>query len=62
VLKRRESRGYDSAGTATLEIGRPERRRVDSKLRNLETKLAAAQLFGSVGIGHTRGAKQGEAD
>jgi hypothetical protein len=32
-------RFYDSAGVATLENGRLERRRAEGKLKNLETKL-----------------------
>ena len=36
ALKRLEYRGYDSAGIATLENGRLERRRAEGKLRNLE--------------------------
>jgi glucosamine 6-phosphate synthetase-like amidotransferase/phosphosugar isomerase protein len=39
---RPEYRGYDSAGIATLENGRLERRRAGGKLKNLEAKLAAA--------------------
>ena len=38
ALKRLEYRGYDSAGVATLENGRLERRRAEGKLRNLEAE------------------------
>jgi glucosamine--fructose-6-phosphate aminotransferase (isomerizing) len=34
-LKRLEYRGYDSAGVATLEGTRLERRRAEGKLKNL---------------------------
>ena len=42
ALKRLEYRGYDSAGVATVEDGRVERRRAEGKLRNLELKLSQA--------------------
>jgi glucosamine--fructose-6-phosphate aminotransferase (isomerizing) len=38
-LKRLEYRGYDSAGIATLENGKLERRRAEGKLKNLEARL-----------------------
>ena len=59
-LKRLEYRGYDSAGVATLEHGRVERRRAEGKLRNLQARLEAEPLSGAVGIGHTRWATHGK--
>src|SRR5919202_2839320 len=59
ALKRLEYRGYDSAGVATLENGRLERRRAQGKLRSLEIKLSQAPRSGASGIFHTRWATHG---
>ncbi len=58
-LKRLEYRGYDSAGVASLENGRLDRRRAAGKIKALEEVLEADSLPGQVGIGHTRWATHG---
>lgn len=58
-LKRLEYRGYDSAGVATIDNGRLDRRRAPGKLNALETVLDKDPLPGVAGIGHTRWATHG---
>ena len=58
-LRRLEYRGYDSAGLATVNGKGLEVQRCVGKVKNLEERLAASPLHGTLGMGHTRWATHG---
>lgn len=59
-LKRLEYRGYDSAGLSLLGDDQIVRERQVGKVAVLEKAVQHRQLYGTLGIAHTRWATHGE--
>lgn len=58
-LKRLEYRGYDSAGVALVDGGKPNVYKVKGKVSDLEDFVAGQSCGGTMGMGHTRWATHG---
>lgn len=59
-LKKLEYRGYDSAGIAVINDGNINIKKAKGRISELEEALKKDNLYGSIGIGHTRWATHGE--
>ncbi|MCU1657708.1 MAG: glutamine amidotransferase, partial [Pseudonocardiales bacterium] len=58
-LRRLEYRGYDSAGVAIIGDSRLQIAKKAGRIENLDKELAAHEVTGTTGMGHTRWATHG---